>query len=1546
MSQIALLLEDLRKRLVATGTRNRLIHVNRQSQRARLLNIINNTSDRVFSRLKIDGKTMRFVSATGTTDQCEQPANTTEAQDKQLVADINEQALGKTLVKIANNARIAEQERGINILFLALGFLRWFEDERSDTMRQAPLILLPVQLVRKQGTVFELRVRDEDLATNLPLQERLKADFAIALPDIDDVDQPLPSTYFAKVRQAISTMPRWSVDDNGMQLGFFSFAKLLMLRDLEPQNWPVTDLTKNRLINSLLADGFVQQPPLWSETDNIDQHLSSKNTHYVVDADTSQANVIEQVNQGRDLLVQGPPGTGKSQTITNILAGAALQGKKVLFVAEKMAALEVVERRLNRVGLSDLYLQLHSHKANKKAFLTQLALTLSHADKQLDYADVDPQLTELRDQLNEICTALHNPLPSRDYSPYKVLSQLSSFMAKQVGVPVLAEPKLERLSDDDTKEITNSLANYLQAKASYGTYQQHVFYGVTNVDIQPFELAAISAQIEALNGAYERWTAYRDSLSQYFFSAQEDPQTEQTNSTKHRLPLSFEQVSQWQSAYQYLRQSPQLSETMWHTLLTLNNNAEFSEALATAKDWLQCAEQHQQAVKQTMWDVDLDDIRLGILDGVHSWFRRTFFSRYKNASEQLQKHLIHTLNSEPEKRLALIEQLIEAKLKKQKYEQVVPHLEQQLSTFWQAEHTDVKAIERALHWLENAPEILFNLAHTQLAKLIAKPVNSAGDKDNYQQIEAQLTRQLNSLQQRLGFADAQPTDTAVARLLKIQVNINQYSQWVEYYQCRKALLEYPIEVFIHAHDQGQLSDSQLPTTIDYAMWIAKWNRCRSSVANLDAIAKVDRDALVASFNAVEKSKIIQSRQHILQQHLDKLPKGALGEMGLIRGQFAKKRGHKPIRYLMSHAGETIQAIKPIFLMSPISVAQYLPPEQISFDLLVIDEASQIRPEDALGCIARARQIVVVGDQKQLPPTSFFDRLTDNIDADEDEPSALVNAVEMESILSLGEARGMTQTMLKWHYRSKDPSLIAVSNTEFYHQQLIFPPCPTENDAFYGLSLTRVPGEYSSQSQGSGKPGTNRVEAEHIADQLLQLAQQHPQYSVGVVTFSKAQADMVDDVLEQRRLNNPLLDAYLREDKVENVFVKNIENVQGDERDIILISVGYGPFEANGRLASMNFGPINSDGGERRLNVLFTRARLACRVVCSFEPTQIDLSRTSKSGPKVLKTYLQFAQQNSVNAAPETKPHCTEPLINDIAKIITALGYEVEHQVGQSAFKLELAVKQPQQSRYLMAIETDGQWYRFARSARERDCHRQSVLQAFGWHYHRIWCTDWFYRRDKQITRLSEALKQAEQTVNGGLLAGKNVNTPTINRVGEVVELDDIDVSAADVSFALYQKADFHIRKDIEPHLHSVANIADILVDIIDIEGPVHLDELTRRYATLHGKARSGSRITAAVTKGIDLLLQRHQHQLKQYFIGTNEQFNSPPIRDRSTQDPPINQIEFICDEEIFACWQLFQSKNKNAPVKDIEQAIAKAFGFKRLTAELSERITRAVKASR
>jgi superfamily I DNA and/or RNA helicase len=359
-------------------------------------------------------------------------------------------------------------------------------------------------------------------------------------------------------------------------------------------------------------------------------------------------------------------------------------------------------------------------------------------------------------------------------------------------------------------------------------------------------------------------------------------------------------------------------------------------------------------------------------------------------------------------------------------------------------------------------------------------------------------------------------------------------------------------------------------------------------------------------------------------------------MAVIYREIAKKKRHLPIRKLLHEAGHALQAIKLVFMMSPISIAQFLAPGTLEFDLLVMDEASQVTPEDALGAIARAKQIVVVGDSKQLPPTRFFTKmLGDEAFSEDDE---ITNTGDVESILKLCESKGLPQRMLRWHYRNRHQSLIAVSNREFYDNELYVIPSPESISPDYGLHFRFIGDGVFDR----GGKASNQLEARAVAQAVIEHARQVPDKSLGVGTFSVAQRDAVLNELELMRRANSGLEKFFASGKVESVksepfFVKNLENIQGDERDVIFISVGYGKDQSG--FMAMNFGPLSLEGGERRLNVLITRARERCEVFSSITADDINTDRASAVGARALKNFPTLCKNRSAR-----QPRLGEPRI--------------------------------------------------------------------------------------------------------------------------------------------------------------------------------------------------------------------------------------------------------------------------------------------------------------
>jgi len=462
------------------------------------------------------------------------------------------------------------------------------------------------------------------------------------------------------------------------------------------------------------------------------------------------------------------------------------------------------------------------------------------------------------------------------------------------------------------------------------------------------------------------------------------------------------------------------------------------------------------------------------------------------------------------------------------------------------------------------------------------------------------------------------------------------------------------------------------------------------------------------------------------------------ELGLLRKEIGKKTRHLPVRQLLSRIPALLPRLKPCVLMSPLSVAQYLDASHEHFDVVVFDEASQIPVWDAVGAIARGQQLIVVGDPKQLPPTNFFNRSEDNNDDE-----ALVEQEDLESILDELLSHGLRHKRLQWHYRSRHEGLIAFSNHNYYANDLLTFPSP--DVGLSGVRFRPVDSRYDK-----GKTRTNRSEAEALVAELVQRLRDPAQSrrSYGVVTFSQAQQLLIENLLDEQRRKHPEIEMHFGDEppqEGEPVFVKNLENVQGDERDVILFSVCYGPDET-GRI-SMNFGPLNRDGGERRLNVAITRAKQEVLVFSSLRADQIDLAKTRARGVRDLKLFLEYAERGphalATSAVAQTGDTHDSEFERMVADRIRSLGFEVHPQVGCSGYRVDLAVVDPSApDRYLLGVECDGDTYHRAATARDRDKLRHLVLEGLGWKLHRLWSTDWWHDPENEQAKLEAALAKA------------------------------------------------------------------------------------------------------------------------------------------------------------------------------------------------------------
>lgn len=586
----------------------------------------------------------------------------------------------------------------------------------------------------------------------------------------------------------------------------------------------------------------------------------------------------------------------------------------------------------------------------------------------------------------------------------------------------------------------------------------------------------------------------------------------------------------------------------------------------------------------------------------------------------------------------------------------------------------------------------------------------------------------------------------VARLQGAAANVAAVLPWARYANERLDCKKEGLVDFIVGLEQRKLPSTALGAVFECIAFRSIGRSIYQRFPELESFAGAKHEQKRLDFAALD-NEIVRLTGKGFAHDIHRatvVPEGQTGikasdrtEMHLLRHELGKQRRHIPIRQLIKRAGRAIQALKPCFMMGPMSVAQYLEQGAVEFDMVVMDEASQLRPEDALGAIARGKQLVVVGDPKQLPPTNFFDRLTDGGDDDEEEEASAV-LVGSESILDICQQLFHPVRTLRWHYRSQHESLIAFSNHHFYGGKLVVFPSPFERNRRLGV-------RYRYIGNGAYKDRQNVPEAQRVVDAVLEHMMTHPEESLGVVTLNQTQRDLIEDLLDKKVRNIEEAQAFISQWEEDGwpFFVKNLENVQGDERDVIFISTTFGRAPGTDKVRQ-NFGPISRPDGWRRLNVLFTRARHKLELFTSMLPEDIVLDAKSPQGTAALKNYLDFAKRGVLTASDIGEREPDSDFEVAVGEVLRNRDFEVVPQLGVAGYFIDLAVRNPDRpGEFLAAIECDGATYHSSRSARDRDRIRQAILESLGWkdRIWRIWSTDWFYDPRRETERLLRFLEE-------------------------------------------------------------------------------------------------------------------------------------------------------------------------------------------------------------
>jgi very-short-patch-repair endonuclease len=1472
------------------------------------------------------------------------------------------------LRRIDEQARETREEQGVNALFLALGMLHYTEAKESEQVFRAPLVLLPVALARTSaGAGYTLSATDDDYIVNPALAEYLKRGPGITLPELPD-PASIPDDYdlqqfLAAVTDAVGAQAGWQVTTE-IYLGLFAFQKFAMYKDLDANG---AAFGGHRLVRQLVTRTGGQLAALPDDVRDmdLDDAFPPEATAQVVDADSSQLRAIAAVHRGHDLVLEGPPGTGKSQTITNLIAQALHAGQSVLFVAEKMAALSVVHDRLVRAGLGDFCLEMHSTKANKRAVVKEIARSLDASLQRPKPGEpVAGRLPGVRHTLTDYAEAVHAPYGAAGFTPYRGFGEL---MALREAPRVKLEAGIASVTRAQFDDAVRGLEDLARAAAETGDVRGH---------------------------------PWRDSGRTLWSEDDLDVAGDLVRDLRARLDQTARHAVAVQAAFNLppLRTFADVN-TAVHMAAVLARSPGAPLGVLMSDAWTAPPPQATELIARGRAVSDLDR-RIG------HWFTKDVFQQEHTADAQFMEEkesgpfrFLNFLNGrhravkrrwmgyrQPSYTGSLLEQAAEMRkadeLRRERDALAAADAtgRELFGGLWQGERSDWDALDGYVRWVvEFRCLCVQHKLADETAALGAQPAPDVSLAETLRTSSEGAARALDGLRALAQWPDTFLADPPLAEIAEraaaLEAGLPLAPRWAAFELVRaKAAAGLAGELLAPAFS-GELAWDDLPRAFRRAFhqkWVSAAVQEREP---LRQFATLSHEQRVAEFRTLDQAVLGENRDALVGRLRDavqaRLREPAAKEaMPFLQTQMARERRHAPLRRTLQQSGAAIRAIKPCFMMSPLTVAQLLEGGAPSFDLVIFDEASQLPSEDAVGAIVRGRRLIVVGDPKQLPPTNFFSVMSGQSSTTgvADDGTPLVE--DSESVLEEFMGAGVPRTRLRWHYRSTHESLITFSNVSFYEADLhTFPSVETASHAA-GLAF-----EYVADGVYEGK-GLNLAEARRVVDGVVRHAKEHPEVSLGVGTFNLRQQLAIQDELELRRRQDPSLEPFFSRERTEPFFVKNLENIQGDERDVIFLSVTYAKAR-DGRLR-YNFGPINGENGWRRLNVLTTRARQRMVVFSSMKGDDINPATSTSRGPALLREFLLFAERGQLQGAVVTAAADAESLFEQqVMEELIRRGVQVQPQVGAAGYRIDMAVVDPDApGRFICGIECDGVSYHASETARDRDRLRQQVLEARGWHIHRLWSTDWFKDREGQIERLMRLIEASRVQGRQDAATREAAEEQRLHDEAEreqqraaqlaspVLGADGSDPAAApstvppaaadgpghaepsaaeipapqSVPYRMADTASTFAGTDILAAPQSL--LLNALRVVLDAEAPLHLDDATARVAAMWGLTRTGSRIEARIAQAVEAA------QAQGILARRGEFIYAPgaPVAVRSRREVRIPAERIAPEEYREAALQVLRAAPGGLPRKELTAQVRAMLGFSRTGARLEEAIGATVEA--
>ncbi|CAJ1581898.1 DUF3320 domain-containing protein [[Mycobacterium] wendilense] len=1460
------------------------------------------------------------------------------ADKRNAYIDITAASYKTKLRYLANKAKTIREETGANNLYLAFGMLTW---QLNDRPLRSPLVLVPVTLsTTNRGERYVITMDDTGASTpNYCLVEKLRTALgleipALAKPDEDASGIDLKGTFDA-VRRAVADAGLPYLVEDSVHLSILQFAKFPLWKDLD-ESWK--ELSGNSLVRHLIENP--QKPFTDPVGETVEVDLDALSTTVPVPADASQLRAVADAVAGRTFVLEGPPGTGKSQTITNLLAHAMASGRRVLFVAEKRAALDVVKKRLESVGLGELSLDIHDKSARPAAVRAQikhaLELRLSH---DADLLRTKLQVAESsRHSLARYADRLHE----RNAVGHSLYTARSSELAADQDVEPLTVPRsLVTATDpvvfDNVAQALRTLPEKFDDARPRPDHPWAFIDAIPSSGLDPVGIHAAAVAFDAaLAGLVDNGVAL-DAVGRCDRPEAIDEWARLTNEPRYPLAgIDAVATKEWQTHVVGIEQllaslqtPPAWLATATPAAMDLDIPAIHAEAVAADESGFFGRKKRRRAVLEkltTVLAVDPAEVKLKTLSAVTAEMQDT-----------------HAVVTDLRQRVAALPVTVFDRPRNPLIAEDAGHLTQSFA-----------ALRRIGAVLSQAPadprvaDLRKFYSETQTGAMAATLNALSAGWRNLMSASGASPDQLQRWAGGLGFI-GQWWATRGARNLE---SVATLERWIALLHHVEPLLVADMPDARKSILAGEIVAEDASLAFDRGVAIA------SIAERLDASGLSDFD-VAAHGKAIQR--FTTSATAIRDELCRSIPAQLLesrtfdafaesGQIGLLKRQLDRKRGGMSVRGLMDNFGDLITRILPCTLMSPDSVARFFPAHANVFDIVVFDEASQIRVADAIGAMGRAKSVVVVGDSKQMPPTSFADASASVDDLDEDVNPEVV--ADEESILSECVQSLVPQQWLSWHYRSQDEALIAFSNLHYYGGRLASFPAPLAPASGHGISLVRVDGHF--ERSGRGKTlRTNRVEAERIVADIRSRFASSPDVapSIGVITFNAQQRDLIENMLRDAG-DDRLLQAL---DEPDGLFVKNLENVQGDERDTILFSVAFSKNDKG--VVPLNFGPLSRPGGERRLNVAITRARREVVLYASFEPTELRAEETTQVGTKHLRAYLEMAHRG-VDTITQggRRTAVIDRHRDDIAAALRREGFAVSVDVGLSDFRVDLVIADPDQPEEpLLAVLLDGpEWYG-RRTVADRDGLPVDVLSTL-LHWpgvERVWLPEWLSQRDETVTRLREAVAAAKQRKLEPRVT--EVVPPTPSVVPEQVKEETPafrSAATAPTPAAPRRHADLTNFETWTPvvigsvsvldDIHTSYNrshVVKIVESIVETEGPVQRDRLAKLVAGAFGLGRVNSARSKAIQRVVPAEYARTDDREFYWPRGLEPGTWRTVRTSKRGEGRPLAEVSLV---EIGNAMRIVAEQSGGSAVDDLKRDALALFGGVRITKDIGARLDAAL----